>query len=278
MIMLPLRAKVWSLAVVLTAATLVPECAFAQSSTVTCLPSFGWMNNSLEQGPCIVASYLGSACGGSYNVGPMSPGYVYAPHGTNPCECSTIFYSMISTCSVCQDILYMNFSCNQISIGEFPLDIPAGTKVPNWAYLSVTGGGFNSTAAQSDGDLPESTATGVPSTTTVIYSTTMSASLTAISTSSHVGVIAGGVVGGITGAAVIIGLAMWFFVKRRRSSTTPLASFSNAEGHSGRTQSFYSTNDTMFPMAQQPVFMIPLIQPLSQFILTPPTQLPHLVT
>ncbi|KAG2353714.1 hypothetical protein BDR07DRAFT_686701 [Suillus spraguei] len=301
MIMLPLRAKVWSLVVVLTAA-LVPEGAFAQISNVTCLSSFGWMNNSIEQNPCLVTVYLQNPCGNGsiYVIDPLPPGsFYYAPPsvvGANLCECNTVTYSMISACSVCQNGSYMSWSSwssgcnNQMSIGEsvrkvvdilqaflihlinrYPLDIPAGTKVPNWAYLSVTGGGFNSTVAQSDGDLPESTATGVPSTTTVIYSTTLPASLTTVyssyssssftttgpsttssSTSSHVGAIAGGVVGGIAGAAVIIGLATWFFVKRYRASTTLSAGISNVDGHPGHTQSVYSTNVVMFPMVQQP--------------------------
>ncbi|KAG2353712.1 hypothetical protein BDR07DRAFT_686728 [Suillus spraguei] len=277
MIMLPLRAKVWSLVVVLTAA-LVPEGAFAQISNVTCLSSFGWMNNSIEQNPCLVTVYLQNPCGNGsiYEINPLLPGEYYeAPSGAGatPCQCNTVTYSMISACSVCQNGSYISWSswsssCTQIFIEEYPMDIPAATKVPNWAYLNLTDGQFDATVAQSNGDLPESTATGVPSTTTVIRSTTLSASLTTVYTSSslttttgpsetsssarsNVGAIAGGVVGGIAGAAVIIGLATWFF-KRRRSSTKLSAGFSNVDGRSGHTQSFYSNNITMSQMAQQP--------------------------
>ncbi|KAG2078817.1 hypothetical protein BDR04DRAFT_1112202 [Suillus decipiens] len=227
MIMLPLRAKVWSLVVVLTAA-LVPEGAFAQTTTVTCLSSFGWMNNSLEQNPCLVSAYL------------------------VPRE-----QTIANVIHYCQNNSYMSF----------PLDIPSGTKVPNWAYLNLTNGQFDPTVAQINGDLPESTATGVPSTATVIHSTTLPASLTTLYTSSttttgpsttssslssNVGAIAGGVIGGIAGAAVIIGLATWYFVKRRRSSTALSAGFNNVGGSPGWTQSFYSTNTIISPMAQQP--------------------------
>ncbi|KAG2041608.1 hypothetical protein BDR03DRAFT_669108 [Suillus americanus] len=274
----PPQVKAWSLVVVLAAAAaLVPRGAFAQNAA--CLSSFGWMNNSLGQDPCLVASYLQSACT-PMMAGPLPPGYIYsAPSAAtaNPCECSTVTYSMLSACADCQNAGYLNWSawstsCTQTSIREYPMDIPAGTKVPSWAYLNVAGG-FDPVAAQNNGDLPESTATSVQTTITVTYSTTISASLTSMSTSltsssgaatgssttpasdstsSNVGAIAGGVVGGIAGAAAIIGLATWYFVKRRRSSTTPSAAFNDISGGPGHTQSFYSTNTTStFPMAQQ---------------------------
>lgn len=277
-IMPPLRAKTWSLIVVLEAAAFVPRGAFAQSSTVTCLSSFGWMNNTIGQDPCIVASYLESVCG-AFTVGPLPPGTYYgAPSAAaaSSCTCSTVTYSMMGACSDCQNASYLSWSswsssCSKMSIGEYPNDIPAGTRVPNWAYLNVTSG-FDPVAAQNNGDLPESTAVNVQSTTTVTYSTTLSASLTSVytsstslsatatglsttsassSTSSNIGAIAGGAVGAILGAAAIIGLLIWFLVKRRRSSTTPSPAFSDIGGGPGHTQSFYSTNTNIFPMAQQ---------------------------
>ncbi|KAG1877992.1 hypothetical protein DFJ58DRAFT_909624 [Suillus subalutaceus] len=259
----PPQAKAWSLVVILEAA-LVPRGAFAQMSTVTCLSSFGWMNNSLGQDPCFVAAYLQSACEAT-TIDPLPPGYIYAAPSAalaNPCVCSTVTYSMLSACADCQNATYL----------KYPINIPTGIKVPNWAYLSVSGAsGFDPVAAQSNGDLPESTATSGP-TITVTYSTTISASLTSVSASltsslgaatgssttsstnsksSNVGAIAGGVVGGIAGVAAIIGLVTWYFVKRRPSSTTPSAAFNDIGGGPGHTQSFYSTNTTTFPMAQQ---------------------------
>ncbi|KIK49217.1 hypothetical protein CY34DRAFT_307417 [Suillus luteus UH-Slu-Lm8-n1] len=274
--MSPLRAKAWLLIVVLEAAAFVPS-AFAQSSTVTCISSFGWMNNTIGQDPCVVASYLESVCG-AFTVGPLPPSTYYgAPSAAaaNTCTCSTVTYSMMGACSDCQNASYLSWSswsssCSKMSIGEYPNDIPAGTRVPNWAYLNVTGG-FDPVAAQNNGDLPESTAANVQSTTTVTYSTTLSASLTTVytsltssaatatglsttsassSTSSNVRAIAGGVVGGILGTT-IIGLVVWFLVKRRRTSTTPSPAFSDIGRVPGHTQSFYSTNTNIFPMAQQ---------------------------
>jgi hypothetical protein len=57
--------------------------------------------------------------------------------------------------------------------------------------------------------------------------------------------------------AAIIGLVMWFLVKRSRSSTTPPAAFSDIGGDPGYTQSFYSTNTNTFPVAQRSRFYDP---------------------
>ncbi|KAG2078814.1 hypothetical protein BDR04DRAFT_4714 [Suillus decipiens] len=205
------------------------------------------MNNSIEQDPCLVTAYLlGHSRFYHGTFATWFPPYYGAPTGANRCECNTVTYSMISACSVCQNGSYMSWSswssgCTMMSIGEYPLDIPAGTKVPNWAFMDVTGGGFNSAAAQSNGDLPESTATSVPSaTTTVIYSTTGPSG----PASPDVGAIAGGVIGGIAGAAVIIGLVTWYFVKHCRSSKALSAGFSN------QPHPYDSSDQTNFPSDQ----------------------------
>ncbi|KAG1754641.1 hypothetical protein EDB19DRAFT_1667476 [Suillus lakei] len=237
-----------ALIVVLVAAAVVPRGAFAQSSEATCLSSFGWMNNSLTQDPCVVVSYLLNVCTGSFVTPPLSPGWVYVNPSGDACGCSSVTYSMMSACADCQNCSYVSWSswsssCSMTSFREYPMDIPIGTRVPNWAYLNVSSG-FDPVAAQNAGDLPEAVPTNVQSTVTVTYSTTMSASLSTVPTSSisssaaatglsttsnstslNVGAIAGGVVGGTMGAAVIIGLATWFLVKRRRSAT-----FSDIDG------------------------------------------------
>ncbi|KAG2144848.1 hypothetical protein BD769DRAFT_1771859 [Suillus cothurnatus] len=117
----------------------------------------------------------------------------------------------------------------------FPSAIPSGTAVPNWAYLNVTAAGFDAVAAQNDGVLRGAT-TG--------SSTTSSTN----SKNSNVGATAGGVVSGIAGAAVVISLATWYFVKCRRSPTT---SFSDIGGGPGYTESYYSPNPNSFPMQPQ---------------------------
>ncbi|KAG1754638.1 hypothetical protein EDB19DRAFT_1667459 [Suillus lakei] len=264
--------KAWSLIVVLAAsAVLGPRGAFAQTTNVTCPSSFDWMNNSLGQNPCEVASFLESVCnGGDFAVYSLPPGTHYAAptaSQANNCQCNTATYSLISACGDCQNATFLTWSqwsynCSPVYIG-YPYSIPTGTKVPNWAYLNLTTGTFDAAAAQADGDLPESTATSIQSTGSVTFSSSVSASATGSaatgssttspsnSTSSNAGAIAGGVVGGIVGAAAIIGLATWFFVKRRRSATAPSAAFSDIGGGPGYTQSVYSTNPHPFPMQPQ---------------------------
>lgn len=142
-IMLPHRAKLRSSMVVLAAAAPIPRGAFAQTSTVTCLPSFGWMNNTLGQDPCVVVSYLESVCG-AFTVDPLPPNTYYGPPsaaGADSCTCNTVAYSMMAACSDCQNAIYVSWStwstnCAQMSIRQYPMDIPTGTKVPNWAYLN----------------------------------------------------------------------------------------------------------------------------------------------
>ncbi|KAG1756665.1 uncharacterized protein EDB91DRAFT_1261638 [Suillus paluster] len=246
--------KAWSLIVVLAAAAIVPRGAFAQTSNATCVSGFDWMNNTLQQNPCTVAAYLESVCwGGDFSIYPLPAGTHYAaPEVTeaNACECSTVVYSLISACGDCQNRTFL----------RYPYNIPSGTLVPNWAYLNVTSGSgtFDATLAQADGDSPESSATTAQSTGTATHSTTVSGSLTTppttatgSSATSNVGAIAGGVIGGVVGLAAIVGLAAWFFVKRRRSSKAPSAAFSDIGGGPGYTQSVYSANPHPFPMQSQ---------------------------
>ncbi|KAJ8590350.1 hypothetical protein M405DRAFT_816399 [Rhizopogon salebrosus TDB-379] len=256
--------KAWPLIVVLAVA-FAPRGAFAQETTVTCLSSFDWMNNSLIQNPCSVASYLVAACEDmAVLVGPLPAGSQYGLKSDDPSsECNTVIYSMFSACATCQNGTFQNWSawsvnCTQVHYSTFPLNIPSGTVVPHWAYLDVvTSDKFNATAAQLAGDTPESTATQAQSTSSIVSSTaSVSASLTTIVTGSstaqtpsststskgsHVGDIAGGSVGGVIGIA-IAGIAAWLFVRRRRSRRrTPSETFKDISGGPGFTQSAYMT-------------------------------------
>ncbi|KAG1746108.1 hypothetical protein EDB19DRAFT_1690368 [Suillus lakei] len=232
-----LTLKAWPSIVALVAAA-APQGAFAQIvANITCLSSFGWMNNSLGQNPCLVTAYLGSPCGGgSYEINVIPAGTQYSGpplNGTNPCQCNSVTYSLTSACGVCQGLIPVTWSswktnCSTAFTQLYPTTIPTGTAVPNWAYLDVvTGNVFNATAAQLNGDLPESNATVPLSTTSTPTSTTSTGSSMSTSKSSNVGATVGGVVGGIAGVGAIAGLAAWFFIRRRRSRRAPLAAFSN---------------------------------------------------
>ncbi|KAJ8586098.1 hypothetical protein M405DRAFT_823905 [Rhizopogon salebrosus TDB-379] len=291
--------KAWSLIVVLAVAALAPRGAFAQTSDVTCLSSYGWMNNTKSQTPCLVSAYLQGVCvGGQYSIDTLPADSHYigpALDEANSCECSTVTYSLVSACGACQNSTFENWStwsynCSTIYNTTFSMDIPTGTVVPHWAYLDVTTlDTFNPAAAQLAGDSPESSATKVQSSGTIVTSTSASASLTtagsnatgtavaqspsSTSKSSNVGAIAGGVVGGVVGLAAIAGLAAWFFVKRRRATTPASAAFSDIGGGPGYTQSVYSTNPHPFPvptqMAQQPRLYDP--SDPSTFPISPPS-------
>ncbi|KAG1746114.1 hypothetical protein EDB19DRAFT_377934 [Suillus lakei] len=274
-----LTLKAWPSIVALVAAA-APQGAFAQIvANITCLSSFGWMNNSLDQNPCLVTAYLGSVCaGGSYEIIAIPAGTQYSGpplDGTNPCQCSSVTYSLTSACGVCQGLIPVTWSswktyCSTAFTQLYPTTIPTGTAVPNWAYLDVvTGNVFNATAAQLNGDLPESNATvplsttSTPTSTTslstsvhtsstslstsVSASTTSTGSSTSTSKSSNVGATAGGVVGGIVGVGAIAGLAAWFFIRRRRSRRAPLAASSNQSQMTQPPLFYDPTNPRTFP-------------------------------
>ncbi|KAH9035486.1 hypothetical protein EDB85DRAFT_2143654 [Lactarius pseudohatsudake] len=121
--------------------------------------------------------------------------------------------------------------------GTFPNPVPAGTRVPKWAYInSPTGDSWNISAAQLAGDSPEVTGTVsiVPtrfsqSTLTPTSSVSRSGSLSTSSPTPHrrsnTGAIVGGVVGGIVGAALIAGIWSWFAIRRRHARSAPYLDF-----------------------------------------------------
>jgi len=238
----------WSSLAVLVAGLLSvgPAGIRAQDSTVVCLPSFEWMGNSRSQNPCVVAAYLQAACtGGQFTVAPLPVGSHYTgPYAdeSNPCQCSTVTYSMISACGLCQNSSIISwtswdFNCTTLYVDIFPPGVPAGTAVPYWAYQNVTAGGtFNVTLAQSLGDNPEATATAPQSTASVISTSTSPFSISSSPSSSvlpagssssqtNVGAIAGGVVGGVVGIALIAAVVVFFVMKKRRSQIPPSAQF-----------------------------------------------------
>ncbi|KAF8843546.1 hypothetical protein BDN67DRAFT_1008735, partial [Paxillus ammoniavirescens] len=180
-----------SLAILATGLLFIgPTRVVAQTSNAVCLTSFNWMDNSKGQNPCLVAAYLQGACnGGQFSVDslPVATHYIGpTADEQNPCQCSTVTYTTISACGVCQNRTIIgwsswDFNCSTVYPSIFPMDIPSGTAVPAWAYQDVvTSDLFNTTLAEVTGDNPESTATHVQSTGSVIASSTkaVSASLT----------------------------------------------------------------------------------------------------
>jgi len=104
------------------------------------------------------------------------------------------------------------FNCSQsdISLGDYPLTIPANIGVPAYAYLNVTNiDNFDVQQAMalaiSPTDPPDSTAV-APTGTSTSHSN---------GHATNTGAIAGGVVGGVVGLALIIFGAL-YFIRRKR--------------------------------------------------------------
>ncbi|KAI9571570.1 hypothetical protein HD554DRAFT_2168839 [Boletus coccyginus] len=248
----------------------------AQSSTAVCLSSFDWMSNSKGQNPCVVSAYLEGACyGGPYTIKPLpAAGYYYpGPYAndSNPCQCSSVTYNTMSACSLCQNGTAISWSvwdtnCTTVYPGVFPLDVPTGTAVPQWAFQDVTTSDlFSVTLAQSVGDSPESTALNNAKSTGSVYPTDASASLTASpsptgtgtassGSSSSTAAIVGGVVGGVVGLALIAGVVVFFVMKKKRSQTPPSALFTSPTSPAPPSGVYTDTTPFVPQMAQSRLY------------------------
>ncbi|KAF9486488.1 hypothetical protein BDN70DRAFT_870044 [Pholiota conissans] len=222
--------------------SLIPSSVVALGTVPSCNSGFDWTFNSFGQSPCTVASALGEACTGvDFPIPALTPTQNYlgpVPLGANQCRCSSVFYSMLSACALCQGAEISTWSfydqnCSSVFLTVFQPPIPAGFAVPHYAYIDPTANGmdtFNPQIAQADNGVestapPQATSTGTSST----GSPTTGSSTTTVPPSekkkSNPGAIAGGVVGGVVGLAIIAGLAAWFILRRRRQQKLPPAPF-----------------------------------------------------
>lgn len=235
-------------------------------SDASCLPFYNWTSNSHKQTPCDVASSLLAICNnGPFPVDALPDSTHYlgpSLQDANPCQCSTVTYSLMSACGACQGRTYLSWSvwsanCPTVSLSSFPEPIPAGVAVPGWAYLDVQANDdFDQSLAKQDANLTESTAapsptssvvkstaaktssstiaksTTAPTTPTLTTSTIPSPSASSEDSSSSAApirkenTIGGGVVGGLVGLMLICGVLFWYIHRRRRfaSDGQPLPS------------------------------------------------------
>ncbi|KAJ7581075.1 hypothetical protein C8J56DRAFT_256370 [Mycena floridula] len=116
------------------------------TSNATCLSSFKWASNACGQNPCLVAAHLQSTCvSGSYSLAALGPNSHYigpARDQANPCQCSSVVYSLMSACAACQGQNYdswneWNVNCQTVYLAVYPKEIPINTSVPQWAYVSL---------------------------------------------------------------------------------------------------------------------------------------------
>jgi hypothetical protein len=114
------------------------------------------------------------------------------------------------------------------------MDIPAGTAIPDWAYMDVTvSDRYNAVAAEAD-NKPESSAGGNPtvsnpgpasptSTTQTPKHPTATAAVAV--KKSNAGAIAGGVVAGVVFLGISAGLGVFFFLRHKKSHVAPSAAY-----------------------------------------------------
>uniref|UniRef100_A0A0W0FLA3 Uncharacterized protein n=1 Tax=Moniliophthora roreri TaxID=221103 RepID=A0A0W0FLA3_MONRR len=209
---------------------------------------FEWARNSRNQDPCEVAWFLVQNPQCDLNILVNSTSVAEVAPEDNPCLCSSTIYSLVSACRLCQDgdqqlrhptWEFWKRNCTN-STGEsvdYPFEIPGGTAVPHWAYLSFDGRpGFDAGFAEADArtNPPESTPPSVP-TQTSISSDNQSTESAAVPVSgasaskSLVGPIVGGVVGGVALIAIIVALLV-FFIRRRQHNIAPSAAYMRAHG------------------------------------------------
>lgn len=137
---------------------LILDIAHAQTTNVTCKEDFNWSYNDLRQSPCLVAAFLAQQCSPntSYNVPALTGGQMYLPptEQANPCQCSSVYYSLLSACSQCQQSALDSFTTwtgncpsGNISMETYPMATPNGTHIPPWAFLPLLDGSFDLKAA-----------------------------------------------------------------------------------------------------------------------------------
>ncbi|KAF8514459.1 hypothetical protein BU17DRAFT_68391 [Hysterangium stoloniferum] len=240
--------SVWTLAIVALAFP------YLSSATAT--------YNQENLSPCLVASVLEAACvGGTLNIDPLGTDAFYigpSADGSNKCICSTVVYSLISACALCQEKGFIKWSqwrldcaASDITIGQIPITIPQPISVPSWAYLNVTitddwdssaALAVHNSSAPDTTSLPPATgttsppangttsadlATGITTSPSATEAPLAPGSTTSTSTpgkkSNHAGPIAGGVIGGVIGF-VLIGVGAFVLVRRRNTAASASSS------------------------------------------------------
>ncbi|KAJ4487752.1 hypothetical protein J3R30DRAFT_842868 [Lentinula aciculospora] len=111
-------------------------------------------------------------------------------------------------------------NCSSLNTG-FPLGLPGGTAVPDWAYQDISeSNAFNETLAAvvATTDHSESSSSASPSSTNTTSPT--SSSVGPLNhTSNDDAVLVGGLLGGLIGLA-LLAVAILFFIRRRRQLRT----------------------------------------------------------
>lgn len=266
--------------VALLAAANLPAVQAQATSNATCLPQFQWMINSKQQTPCLASAYLSAQCnGGQWNVPALTGTQPYNnPTGSaaNLCRCNTVTYNLLQACSYCQGANiggWLDWTTNctaaNTTVGSYPLPLPGGVAVPNWAYLDFTQQDrfLPDVAQQAAGTSPESVSgaagtqiqTSYTGGSSATSAATTSGSATSTSlpqeggSSSNTGAIAGGVVGGVLGLALFALLA-WFLLRKKSdkpAAAPPMQETYPSQPYAGTTYSGPGY-ETGYPVQQPP--------------------------
>ncbi|KAF8841378.1 hypothetical protein BDN67DRAFT_528342 [Paxillus ammoniavirescens] len=236
---------------------------FAPTSLAVCQDGYAWMNNEEGNSPCLAVAYVIAACAGDTWTQPaLPPGYSYdSPNGTTatPCYCSWSCYNLMMACTLCQGPAYTN---EVKTWPSFAQDCPSGYtdsvfpsgyvlagngSIPYWAGTDPTAWTselFNIAQANASASLNK------PDYRPSIPSSPSSGS------STNIGAIVGGTVGGLTGLLILV-VGGYIFYKRRqyrRLNTTPIATpmvfKSNPPGHArwpSDSSAMYSQAGTTSP-------------------------------
>ncbi|KAF7304962.1 hypothetical protein MKEN_01210900 [Mycena kentingensis (nom. inval.)] len=229
--------------------------ASAQTTNATCGVAHKWAFNSKKQSPCQVAASLIAVCTGSYEVSALPDGFHYngpSFQDTNECWCNTVAYATFSECALCQGRTFVQWSvwginCPSVAKSTFPRPLPAGLRVPGWAYLDVEDSDLfdesaafaNANATESAAPKPSKTSSSVPASTASASASVTPASDTSVETGpdmKRVNAIGGGVVGGLAALALIAGFVFWLYRRRRIAETqgailrSPAMSQTQADG------------------------------------------------
>lgn len=135
------------------------------------------------------------------------------------CQCTTVFYSLVSACAVCQDrewISWPQFVQNcTTNWTDFPDATPSYIQVPAYAFLNVTGTNtFDPIAAAEAAG-----ANGTQSSPVVIAP---SSTPTSPSHKTRTSAIVGGVVPAVLGLAVAVGILLCFYHRRKTAGSISL--------------------------------------------------------
>lgn len=222
----PLSHLMWG---ALTLSTLLLVLVPSLAGAATCATGFNWTYNSQGQSPCDVAASLLGVCVPAGDPLPqLPPGYYYIGptlQSRNECTCSSVYFSMLSACAVCQTRETLRWStyatnCSTVYVQTFPDPLPTGVRVPHYAYLDVTNvNGFDASVAQAAGGTES---VSVPSATTVAPGSSSTGNQNS-GKKTNAGAIAGGVVGGVAVLGIIVCVVVWFLLRQRDNPSAVLS-------------------------------------------------------